>query len=689
MTVTRRKRHRKKQYETLDSQEFGIGGYKQYKGDKRKEEPFLLTNMKVGGVLLIIMLCIYTLLSLKNSASRIIWGNNGNGGVMVDSEGLWSNYVNDDNVHQQSSEERRQKITVFPTFELDRSTQYDAWGISETFFQGSMKVDSRSSRLLKLASQKRIDFASRYGGTNAARAIVAKALVTFTPTSGDGKKNDGIPEGIRYTAWRILEAKRNKRPFTISFAGGSAVTGRGNYFADSFPNVMAQILVEPLSKIGVKVEVRNAAVADIGTFPYGWCLNNFLGQDADVVSWDPEMVNMGDTIYSFEAYLRNAITLSHSPMFIAREYAFSESRRSLLQKYVDVGAMSDTLVVNLESAMTLFKDFDDSIMPEGLKDWNSFSAPAGSPGKTRSNLSEKQHELMGNVLGMYFLAASELVVAELNGLLPKGSFAIGPSSKPDFKHYYLPPPQSPEDPYDHVSQNTTVMFGVPATADLRWYMNDVHCMTTFDPIVYGSLQDNVISGSDAEDMDLMLPKGPMIYNKNWIMDLGTVTKNLVRTMLKFDLGFQDSRKAYFGVEPSGNLTIFIPYNSDRSVTKEKKEDPREAIKSVIVCEANERSSCKIDEDMSFLLGGFPTTPRIIDANGASYSGRKLCVSFDIPDSTKWSPRRAKKSGNLLRKNEEQLGIELSISVANNRIMWKNGPCSISHVIWEQYRNVFK
>jgi hypothetical protein len=229
------------------------------------------------------------------------------------------------------------------------------------------------------------------------------------------------------------------------------------------------------------------------------------------------------------------------------------------------------------------------------------------------------------------------------------------------------------------------MFGVSATADPRWYMNELHCMTTFDPIVSGSLQDYVISGSDAEDMDLMLPKGPMIYNQNWIMDLGTVTKNLERPALKFDLGFVDSRKAYFGVEPSGNLTIFIPYKNDRSAKKENR-NPREVIKSVIVCEANERSACKIDEDMSFLLGGFQSTPHIIDANGVAYSGRKLCVSLDIPDEVKWTSRKTKKSGYLLRKNEEELGIELAISVSNKLIFWKDGPCSISHVIWEQFRH---
>ena len=684
MTVTRRKRQSKKEYEILGS-EASDRGYKQYKGDKRKEEPFILTNFKVGGVLLIIILSIYSLLSLKNNASRLFWGNSRYDGVIVDSEGR-SEYVNDDDdVNPQISEERNKKITQFPTFELDETSKYDAWGIAEIFFQTPKKVDSHSSKLLDLASQKRMDFATRYGGENAARAILAKALVTFPPTGRNNEKEGIPPEGIRYTAKRILEAKKNKRPFTVSFAGGAAVTGRGNYFEDSFPNVLAHILMEPFSKIGVKVEVRNAAVADIGTFPYGWCLNNFLDDAADVVSWDPEMVNMGDTIYSFEAYLRNAITLRHSPMFITREYAYSESRRSLLQKYVDVGAMSDTLVVNLELAMALFKDLDSSIMPEGLKEWSSFSAPAGAPGKTRSNMSKNQHELMGQVLGMYFLAASELVVAQLNGFLPKAFFEIGPSSKRDFEHYFLPAPQSPEDPYDHVSQNTTVMFGSPAS-DSRWYMNDIHCMTTFDPLVSGLLQDSVISGSDAEHLDLMLPKGPMIYNKNWIMDLGSVTKNLERALLKFDLGFQDSRKAYFGVEPSGNLTVFVPYKRDGSATKEKRI-PREVVKSIIVCEANERSACKIDEDMSFLLGGYSSTPKVIEANGATYSGRKLCVSLDIPDDVKWTQRRTKSSGYLLRKNTDELGIELVISVSNKLIFWKDGPCSISHIIWEQIRNI--
>jgi hypothetical protein len=172
-------------------------------------------------------------------------------------------------------------------------------------------------------------------------------------------------------------------------------------------------LIEPFTKLGIELEVRNAAIAGIGSFSFGWCFKNALGEDVDVVSWDPEVVTRGDNTAAFEAYLRIAMSMEHSLMMIVREYAYTETRRELLQKYVDLGANGDPIVVNLEAAVYPFKDLDRSIFPAGFKDWLDFGAPDGAPGKTRTNISflarqgqiyrcNSINQLIGNLLTMHF-----------------------------------------------------------------------------------------------------------------------------------------------------------------------------------------------------------------------------------------------------------------------------------------------
>ena len=101
----------------------------------------------------------------------------------------------------------------------------------------------------------------------------------------------------------MIKSKEQNKPFKVSFAGSSATTGRGNYFDESFPSVFAGILTQPLHTIHIDLEVYNAAVADVSTFPYGWCLTNFLGDGADVVSWDYGNSSRHDNSVAFEAYV--------------------------------------------------------------------------------------------------------------------------------------------------------------------------------------------------------------------------------------------------------------------------------------------------------------------------------------------------------------------------------------------------
>ena len=95
----------------------------------------------------------------------------------------------------------------------------------------------------------------------------------------------------------------------MSFAGYSVTVGRGNYFSQSFPFIVEKILQATLQTLlGIPLQVRNAAIGGIPSFPYGFCLSHFLGDDADVVSWDYSM-NEGRGSAILESYIRHVATI--------------------------------------------------------------------------------------------------------------------------------------------------------------------------------------------------------------------------------------------------------------------------------------------------------------------------------------------------------------------------------------------
>ena len=70
------------------------------------------------------------------------------------------------------------------------------------------------------------------------------------------------------------------------------------------------------------------------SFPYGWCLNNFLGNDVVVISWDFSMNEPGGVADSFEAYVRHGMMMDHRPMLIVKDTSIriANERRQLLQR---------------------------------------------------------------------------------------------------------------------------------------------------------------------------------------------------------------------------------------------------------------------------------------------------------------------------------------------------------------------
>jgi hypothetical protein len=127
--------------------------------------------------------------------------------------------------------------------------------------------------------------------------------------------------------------------FVMAFGGYSVTVGRGNHFEQSYPFIMEKILSPVLSlpPLGVKLIVRNSAIGGIPSFPYGWCLPNFLGDDADAVSWDYGM-NEGRGAAGLESYVRQSLMLPKSPpMFILLD--MKRPRLDFLQKYVSMGVL--------------------------------------------------------------------------------------------------------------------------------------------------------------------------------------------------------------------------------------------------------------------------------------------------------------------------------------------------------------
>ena len=203
-----------------------------------------------------------------------------------------------------------------PEWKLGEASRFDAYGLAERH------AIEQTDDFWRVALTMRKDFAERYGNENAARAILERALSTF----GGEKHLD-----LERTACRIREAKEQRRPFKFAFGGYSVTVGRGNFFRQSFPFVMERILKRPFRALGVDLQVKNHAIGGIPSFPYGWCMENFWGRDADVVSWDYSMNEAGGVPEGLEAYVRHTMMLDRSPKLIVKDTHMAEARRDVLQ----------------------------------------------------------------------------------------------------------------------------------------------------------------------------------------------------------------------------------------------------------------------------------------------------------------------------------------------------------------------
>jgi hypothetical protein len=340
-------------------------------------------------------------------------------------------------------------------------------------------------------------------------------------------------------------------------------------------------------------------------------------------------------------------------------------------------------VFHSDPAAEPFLSLPEKHRPPGFVDWRKFGAPPEAPGQASHHPAVKEHEMIAWLLTMHFLSALELVAAYASD----GSLLHCKERTSVLPHPLASEAESNSKPW------TSVLFG---DSNRDWQMNPIHCRTTFEPIQDGKLSEIVVAGSVGEDVDVLLPKSNMFYNRGWVLDMSENEKKAKHKLDRFGgLGFRDSKKAYYGLYSSGSLVLLIPY-AGTSEMPQAGDRARDWFESVAVCEVNESrepGTCNTETDVEYSVGGANSTnATMIDAAGTLYLGKKLCSFLAVPENARLTTRKS-----LLRKRQrqqveysnkeeaEQVGLGVKIRVHNNRLMRPPQACSVSHVIWEQRR----
>lgn len=513
----------------------------------------------------------------------------------------------------------------------------------------------------------RQEFYSRYGGEKTAVKMLKKGVKTFEKKGGDTK-------AVRSTADRFLKAiVRNEASpeFVMAFAGYSVTVGRGNHLEQSYPfilkNVLAPILELP--PFNTKLVVRNSAIGGIPSFPYGWCLSNFLGEDADLVSWDYGM-NEGNGALGLESYVRQALMMPKSPpIFVMLD--MKKPRLDVLQEYVNSGALPDPIALAGKEAVdkALLKLPEDK-RPPGLQKWDEWGAPKGAPGQSPWHPKKMEHDLLGWMLAMHMADALDVALEVMEKDVDWRKSIVAETHQ---KEVILPPTIT------HISNNEEASFlhgtGSPGD-DTKWHMNHLSCRTSFLPNISGDLNSIVESGVTKDDEDMLKTRDDSLFDGGWVMDVGKVERETKLKVMKIGgLGYIDMKTALYGIPSSGVLKLWLPYEGPG---KPKNNGvARDYYNAVILCEVNEKrgdKECKMTSDLKFKLGGASVASVSQVKEVASYLSKAICVRLDIPDASKVY---LKSKGGA----EKSPGMSLEISVTGE-VTRDDGACSISHVVWE-------
>jgi len=367
-------------------------------------------------------------------------------------------------------------------------------------------------------------------------------------------------------------------------------------------------------------------------------------------------------VEGMEAYIRQILSMDQAiaPMLLVKDTHMALNRTALINSYVKVGALHDPIVIHTDPATEPFLEMEEQSRPIGFQKWREFGAPPTAPGKSRHHPAKREHEFIGWLIAMHFLSALELLAAS----------DLGVFELTEIPKAFIPAPVYPIE-----SPISPLLYG--RNTNEKWTMDRASCRTSFDPILGGNLEELVISNNVHASLDVMLPKGAMLYNTGWVLDLGDAEKMAKQQLARFGgLGFVDSKKAYYGVHASGTIRFFLPRNEEKST-----ETP---MSSVILCESNEKRdamACNLENDVKYSIGGVDATDvKSIDATGFSYLGKNICVHMTVPTGAK-STTKGDAMNDASVKDAKSDGFALEVTVRNPRIRKKEQACNVSHIIW--------
>eukprot|EP00986_Skeletonema_menzelii_P013133 scaffold7481_cov136-Skeletonema_menzelii.AAC.2 len=529
-------------------------------------------------------------------------------------------------------------------------------------------------------SKIREDFYTRYGGKSEALDMLKRGLRTFESEKA-AAKNMGSVRSIadRYLRSIIrFEEKQSssashQAEFVMAFGGYSVTVGRGNHFEQSYPFVMEKILapILALPPLGVKLVVRNSAIGGIPSFPYGWCLPNFLGEDADAVSWDYGM-NEGNGASGLESYVRQALQMPKSPpMFILLD--MKQPRLDLLQKYVNMGFLTDPVALGGRDAVNKkLLQLPEEDKPLGLQKWDEWGAPKGAPGQSPWHPKKMEHELMGWMMAMHMIDAVE---AALNVMEEDANWRENVLQRNLSLGGMLPAPVTNVGNTGALS----ILQGAPSNDDSsKWHMNRVSCRTSFLPNMFGNLNSIIESGVTKDEDDMLQSREDSLFNGGWVMDVGKVERETKVKVQKYGgLGYIDMKTALYGIPSSGTLKLWLPYELSATNPVQSTGDVIAAtyFNSVVICEVNEKrgdKECNMLSDLAYEVGNVAVEKAgVTQLKGvASYLKKDICVRLDIPKDAKLSTKGS------------DFGLPVAVTITRSDVTRENGACSISHVIWE-------
>jgi hypothetical protein len=492
------------------------------------------------------------------------------------------------------------------------------------------------------------------------------------------------------TAQRMVQASQAGRPFVMAFSGYSITVGRGNFFNQSFPFEVQRILSEPMQKIlGIPLVVRNGAIGGIPSFPYGFCLEHFLGTDPDVISWDYSMNEGSRDASVLEAFLRQAARqLSKRPMVIVLDR--NERRTKLLKDYTKQGLLADAIAVGKKE---ILKDsaFKMNPLPVGFQEWDQFGAPKNCPGQGAWHPKRQEHAMIGWMIAMHFLKALER------------AFEIQQTSDPAPLARDPPVPTFPKaltSVADNDPEVTELLYGHEDHD--KYFMKELSCRTSFLPATDHSkvLPSIVVSGLAEAELDIMVDRTDVHYQEGWVLDVSKVERDTKR---KVDacggLGYLDMKIALYGIPESGKLRLWLPFegpsHEDHGHTHEDTH-ANHWFDDLIICEANEKRSdqaCQLDQDMEMMVGGVPVTSIHPLKGAAEYLKRKTCVNVGVPEAaqiTKLGDVRgtdgrplSKEDRKKFGEDDQSIGMVVDIT-AKPKVTRADGACCLSHIVWEMH-----